>query len=162
MVPRHRWRSGPFVTSAFLDLLQFNSIENDYHSERASSMPVVHVCKPGLAPRHLLPRPMPDSHCLAVEAGALPVDGAAACLAPFALDTLAAGMPAVVRSVTAPPTAPEWAQWLDEIGFFPGERVMVMARGLPGGDPLVVRVGNSTFALRRAEAACIALEPVAR
>lgn len=105
---------------------------------------------------------MPDSPGLAVEAGALPRDGAAACLAPFTLDTLAAGLPAVVRSITAPPTAPEWAQWLDEIGFFPGERVMVMARGLPGGDPLVVRVGNSTFALRRAEAACVGLEPVAR
>jgi ferrous iron transport protein A len=36
---------------------------------------------------------------------------------------------------------------------------MVMARGLPGADPLVVRVGNSTFALRRAEAACVHLEP---
>jgi ferrous iron transport protein A len=32
---------------------------------------------------------------------------------------------------------------------------MVMNRALPGGDPLVVRVGNSTFALRRVEAACI-------
>ena len=32
---------------------------------------------------------------------------------------------------------------------------MIMARSLPGGDPLVVRVGASTFALRRVEAACI-------
>jgi ferrous iron transport protein A len=150
------------VAAAFLDLMQFNNIENDYHSGRESSVPKVHVYKPGLAPRYLPPRPMPDSHCLAVEAGALPVDGGAAGLASFTLDALAAGVPAVVRSVTAPATAPEWAQWLDEIGFFPGERVMVMARGLPGGDPLVVRVGNSTFALRRAEAACIALEPGAR
>jgi ferrous iron transport protein A len=38
---------------------------------------------------------------------------------------------------------------------------MVAARAVPGGDPLVVRVGNSTFALRRAEAACIRLEPAA-
>jgi len=30
-----------------------------------------------------------------------------------------------------------------------------MARGLPGGDPLVVRIGQSTFALRQAEAACV-------
>jgi len=78
------------------------------------------------------------------------------------LDALPTGVPAVVLAVDAPATAPEWAQWLDEIGFFPGEHVMVMARGLPGGDPLVVRVGNSTFALRRAEAACIRLEPRAR
>ena len=31
----------------------------------------------------------------------------------------------------------------------------IMARGMPGGDPLVVRVGLSTFALRLVEAACI-------
>jgi len=75
------------------------------------------------------------------------------------LDALATGVAAVVQAVAAPAQAPEWAQWLDEIGFIPGERVMVTARGVPGGDPLVVRVGNSTFALRRAEAACIHLEP---
>lgn len=50
---------------------------------------------------------------------------------------------------------------LAEIGFLPGERVMVMARGRPGDDPLVVRVGLSTFALRRAEAACVHVDPVA-
>jgi len=105
---------------------------------------------------------MPDCHSLAVEAGTLPVSGAAAAAGSFTLDALATGVVAVVQSVAAPAAAPEWAQWLDEIGFFPGERVMVMARGIPGGDPLVVRVGNSTFALRRAEAACIALEPQAR
>ena len=77
------------------------------------------------------------------------------------LDDLPTGVPAVVLAVNAPAAAPEWGQWLDEIGFFPGERVMVMARGVPGGDPLVVRVGNSTFALRRAEAACIRIEPPA-
>lgn len=75
------------------------------------------------------------------------------------LDALPIGQPAVVQAVTPPAAAPEWGPWLDEIGFFPGERVMVMARGLPGADPLVVRVGNSTFALRRAEAACVHLEP---
>ena len=51
--------------------------------------------------------------------------------------------------------APEWARLLDEIGFTVGERVEVMVRGVPGGDPLAVRIGDSTFALRRAEAACI-------
>ena len=105
---------------------------------------------------------MPDRHRLAVGTGALSANGAAAGPALFTLDALATGVPAVVRAVAAPATAPEWGQWLDEIGFFPGERVMIMARGIPGGDPLVVRVGNSTFALRRAEAACIALEPAAR
>jgi len=42
-----------------------------------------------------------------------------------------------------------------EIGFLPGERVRVVARAFPGGDPLAVRVGRSTFALRRREAALV-------
>ena len=50
------------------------------------------------------------------------------------------------------------ARQLEEIGFLPGEQVSVMARALPGGDPLVVRVGLSTFALRAAEAACIEVQ----
>ena len=78
------------------------------------------------------------------------------------LDLAAIGHALTVQQVQAPPAAPEWARWLEEIGFIVGERVMLMARGLPGGDPLVVRIGQSTFALRRAEAACVrvaALDP---
>ena len=71
------------------------------------------------------------------------------------LDRAAIGDALTVQQVHAPHTAPEWARWLEEIGFLVGESVMLMARGLPGGDPLVVRVGQSTFALRRAEAACV-------
>jgi len=67
----------------------------------------------------------------------------------------------VVRRVLADPRVPERARQLEEIGFHPGEQVMVMTRGIPGGDPLVVRVGQSTFALRGAEAACIQVERVA-
>jgi len=50
---------------------------------------------------------------------------------------------------------PELLRRLVEIGFLPGERVRIVARGVPGGIPLAVRVGTSTFALRRAEARCI-------
>jgi ferrous iron transport protein A len=71
------------------------------------------------------------------------------------LDHATIGLPLVVQRVQAPPTAPEWARWLEEIGFLVGEHVMLMAKALPGGDPLVVRIGQSTFALRRAEAACV-------
>jgi len=63
--------------------------------------------------------------------------------------------PCLVQAVQAPAHAPEWLRWLEEIGFMAGEQVMLMARGVPGGDPLVVRIGTSTFALRRAEAACV-------
>ena len=50
---------------------------------------------------------------------------------------------------------------LIEIGFLPGERVRVVARGVPGGTPLAVRVGTSTFALRKAEARCVQVTPIA-
>lgn len=69
--------------------------------------------------------------------------------------------PLRVLQVTSPDDAPDWAERLAEIGFLPGEAVTVIARAQPGGDPLAVRVGLSTFALRRAEAACIRVEPAA-
>jgi ferrous iron transport protein A len=71
------------------------------------------------------------------------------------------GLACTVRHVEPDPQVPERARQLVEIGFFPGEQVMVMARGFPGGDPLVVRVGQSTFALRGAEAACVLVDPAA-
>ena len=66
-----------------------------------------------------------------------------------------------VDKVLAPIATPEWAAQLEDIGFLTGERVSLMARSLPGGDPLVVRVGLSTFALRVVEAACVQVTPVA-
>jgi ferrous iron transport protein A len=77
------------------------------------------------------------------------------------LDKVPLNKPYSVRSVNSPAAAPERGRQLDEIGFFPGEQVMVLARGFPGGDPMVVRVGQSTFALRCAEAACVHVEPAA-
>jgi ferrous iron transport protein A len=63
-----------------------------------------------------------------------------------AVDPAAAGQPA------------ERARQLADLGFVPGEYVTVLARAWPGGDPLVVRVGQSRFALRRAEAACVQVQ----
>lgn len=71
------------------------------------------------------------------------------------LDEIKTGARFVVSSVVAGEYAPEWGTWLEEIGFLSGEQGRLMARGRPGGDPLVVRIGTSTFALRRAEAACV-------
>ena len=48
---------------------------------------------------------------------------------------------------------------LADLGFVPGEYVRVVARGALGGEPLAVRVGRSTFALRRHEAACVQVLP---
>jgi ferrous iron transport protein A len=75
------------------------------------------------------------------------------------LDALALHRTTTVTAVRAPDAMPQWSRWLEDIGFIPGETVTVLARGAPGGDPLMVRVGSSTFALRRAEAACVQVEP---
>lgn len=63
-----------------------------------------------------------------------------------------------VQQVVADGLDQDRARQLEEIGFLPGEQVSVMTRAMPGGDPLVVRVGLSTFALRGAEARCIHIE----
>ena len=44
---------------------------------------------------------------------------------------------------------------LTEIGFVPGEAVRIVASGVPGREPLAVRLGHTTFALRRHEASFI-------
>jgi ferrous iron transport protein A len=95
----------------------------------------------------LLPR-----HGAAGRAGSRPPRG------PMALDGARTGQECRVVAVHAPDAVPDWARWLGEIGFLPGERVTVTTRSPWGGDPMVVRVGQSGFALRRAEAACVQVE----
>jgi ferrous iron transport protein A len=80
--------------------------------------------------------------------------------APLTLDRLVPHRLAAVREVTAAGQDPERARQMAELGFRRGETVMVVARAWPGHDPLVVRVGGSRFALRRAEAACVQVEPL--
>lgn len=79
------------------------------------------------------------------------------------LTQLEPGTDAVVGEV-CPPAAPQDRDLilrLIEIGFVPGERVRVIARGQPGNEPIAVRLGHTTFALRRFEAAFIQVEPEA-
>lgn len=49
---------------------------------------------------------------------------------------------------------------LIEIGFVPGERVRVIAVGHPGREPIAVRVGGTTFGLRRFEAEWVQIQPL--
>ena len=42
-----------------------------------------------------------------------------------------------------------------ELGFIPGEAIEVVEEIWPGGDPIAVRLGNTTFALRRREAVAV-------
>lgn len=48
---------------------------------------------------------------------------------------------------------------LAELGFLPGESVRIVARGLLGREPIAVRIGTGTFALRLFEAACVRVCP---
>jgi ferrous iron transport protein A len=49
-----------------------------------------------------------------------------------------------------------------ELGFVPGEAVEVIDEIWPGGDPMAVRVGNTTFALRRREAGAVLVDAESR
>ena len=73
------------------------------------------------------------------------------------LTDLATGAFARVAAVAADQSgaSAELARRLAELGFLPGERLRIVARGLMGREPLAVRIGTGTFALRLFEAACI-------
>lgn len=70
---------------------------------------------------------------------------------------------ATVAGVTVPadPADRTLVLRLLELGFVPGERVHVVREGRPGREPLAVRLGHTTFALRRCEAAFIQVNPEA-
>ena len=53
------------------------------------------------------------------------------------------------------------ARRLRELGFVSGERVEVMAAGPFSAEPLLVQIGYTRFALRRAEAARVRVVPEA-
>jgi ferrous iron transport protein A len=76
------------------------------------------------------------------------------------LANAALGQPCEVVAIHAPEGSPDWARWLGEIGFIPGESATVRARSPWGDGALVVRIGASNFALRREEAACVAIKPL--
>ena len=44
---------------------------------------------------------------------------------------------------------------LKELGFVQGEELAILHKGYFGGEPIAVRIGQSTFALRNFEAALI-------
>jgi len=71
------------------------------------------------------------------------------------LTELPQGMSATVQIVKPQSEAlHSMARRLAEIGFLPGETVRVLRR-VAGGEPIAVRIGSSTFALRKYEAQCI-------
>ena len=62
--------------------------------------------------------------------------------------------------VTVEPQGPDdaIARRLRDLGFVAGAAVSVLAFGPIGADPMLVRIGDARFALRRAEAARVHLQ----
>ena len=65
---------------------------------------------------------------------------------------------ATVRAVEATRAEDPIARRLAEIGFVPGETVRLIALAPVSGDPVVVQVGFTRFALRRSEADRVRVE----
>ncbi len=63
------------------------------------------------------------------------------------------GGSAVVAGVADAHADDAIAQRLRDLGFVEGERVRVAAVAPLGGDPILIQIGYTRFALRRAEAA---------
>lgn len=81
----------------------------------------------------------------------------------FALHQLKKGQSGVILDIhqsASNPASFDIQRRLKELGFIGGEAVTVLHKAFFGGDPLAVRVGNSTFALRRFEAEMIKVSPV--
>lgn len=73
------------------------------------------------------------------------------------LSELAMGASATVIEVTDNGTNDVIARRLRDLGFVAGEPVRLVARGPLGADPLLVQIGYTRFALRRAEAARVTI-----
>jgi ferrous iron transport protein A len=69
------------------------------------------------------------------------------------LRDLSPDVEAVVDHVEELHVADPIAVRLRDLGFVSGEPVRVVAKGPIGADPLVIQIGYTRFALRRAEAA---------
>ncbi|MBK4738339.1 FeoA family protein [Noviherbaspirillum pedocola] len=79
-----------------------------------------------------------------------------------ALSTIKKGDRATVTGMRTPESDEQRATQLRlrELGFVPGEQVRIVAVSFPGNDPIAVRLGNTTFALRRHEAAMVLVQPL--
>lgn len=70
-----------------------------------------------------------------------------------------AGEGGAARTADSDETVADIARRLVELGCVRGERVRVIRRFRPGGDPLAVRIGTLTLALRRFEARLVSVLP---
>jgi ferrous iron transport protein A len=79
------------------------------------------------------------------------------------LSRVGVGQKVIVREVRSGLAKVEGADIglrLVELGFVEGEPLRIVAHGHPGREPIAVRIGSTTFALRRFEADHVLVEPV--
>lgn len=67
--------------------------------------------------------------------------------------------PAIVQGVDDTASTDPIANRLRELGFVAGEPVRIVAQGPVGREPLLIQIGYTRFALRRAEAARVRVQP---
>jgi ferrous iron transport protein A len=75
------------------------------------------------------------------------------------LSELPMGAPALISHVDDRAPVDLIAARLRDLGFVKGEPVRVVAAGPIGGDPLLVQIGFTRFALRHGEANRIVVDP---
>lgn len=75
------------------------------------------------------------------------------------LTDLARDQSALVTQVRDLHVADAIARRLRDLGFVPGEPVRVVAQGPWRADPILVQIGSTRFALRRAEAERVDIAP---
>ncbi len=75
------------------------------------------------------------------------------------LSELPAFVPATVTAVADLSEGDSIGRRLRELGFVPGEPVKIVGRGPLGGDPLLVQIGFTRFALRKSEAGRVTVVP---
>ena len=74
------------------------------------------------------------------------------------LSDLAKGATAVIHEVEDVNLNDPISRRLRELGFVRGEPVRIVAQGPIGGDPLLVQIGFTRFALRKSEAARVRVD----
>lgn len=76
------------------------------------------------------------------------------------LSELSTKVPSIVREVVSLGEDDVIARRLRDLGFVAGEPLVIVASAPMGGDPLLVQIGFTRFALRRSEAARVRVEQI--
>ncbi len=98
-------------------------------------------------------------HTELMDASSAPAVGIALAPGYVSLSALTQGSSGLIVGVGTPAgTMTPVERRLLELGFISGEHFEILAEAWPGRDPFVVRVGNTTLALRRREAESVWVE----